>query len=76
MIVTYAMLVNVFFVLMELFTAFYSAIPEHIAALPVPLLRARRAQRAGALDVDLGRAGRCSPGAAAHARLAPRHERC
>lgn len=28
-IVTYAMLVNVFFVLMELFTAFYSNIPEH-----------------------------------------------
>ena len=30
MIVTYAMVVNVFFVLMELFTAFYSGIPEHI----------------------------------------------
>jgi molybdopterin-containing oxidoreductase family membrane subunit len=28
-IVTYAMLVNIFFVLMEVFTAFYSAIPEH-----------------------------------------------
>jgi molybdopterin-containing oxidoreductase family membrane subunit len=28
-IVTYAMLINVFFVLMELFTAFYSNIPEH-----------------------------------------------
>lgn len=31
LIVTYAMLANVFFVLMELFTAFYSAIPEHVA---------------------------------------------
>jgi Ni/Fe-hydrogenase subunit HybB-like protein len=29
-IVTYAMLANIFFVLMEFFTAFYSAIPEHI----------------------------------------------
>jgi molybdopterin-containing oxidoreductase family membrane subunit len=29
-IVTYAMLINVFFVLMELFTAFYSNIPEHL----------------------------------------------
>ena len=28
-IVTYAMLINVFFVLMEFFTAFYSEIPEH-----------------------------------------------
>ena len=28
-IVTYAMLINIFFVLMEFFTAFYSAIPEH-----------------------------------------------
>jgi len=30
-IVTYAMIVNVFFVLMEIFTAFYSNIPEHMA---------------------------------------------
>jgi len=30
MIVTYAVLANVFFVLMEFFTAFYSAIPEHV----------------------------------------------
>jgi len=29
LIVTYAMLVNVFFVLMEVFTVFYSGIPEH-----------------------------------------------
>jgi len=29
-IVTYAMIVNVFFVLMELFTVFYSQIPEHM----------------------------------------------
>jgi Ni/Fe-hydrogenase subunit HybB-like protein len=29
LIVTYAMIVNVFFVLMELFTVFYSGIPEH-----------------------------------------------
>ncbi len=29
LIVTYAMIVNVFFILMELFTAFYSGIPEH-----------------------------------------------
>lgn len=29
-IVTYAMLLNVFFILLEVFTAFYSAIPEHI----------------------------------------------
>jgi Ni/Fe-hydrogenase subunit HybB-like protein len=29
LIVTYAMLLNVFFILMELFTAFYSNIPEH-----------------------------------------------
>jgi len=29
-IVTYAMLVNIFFVLMELFTVFYSRIPEHM----------------------------------------------
>jgi molybdopterin-containing oxidoreductase family membrane subunit len=29
-IMTYAMLANVFFVLMEFFTAFYSAIPEHM----------------------------------------------
>jgi molybdopterin-containing oxidoreductase family membrane subunit len=29
-IVTYAVLINIFFVLMEFFTAFYSAIPEHI----------------------------------------------
>jgi molybdopterin-containing oxidoreductase family membrane subunit len=31
LIVTYAMAINVFFVLMELFTAVYSGIPEHIA---------------------------------------------
>ncbi len=31
LIVTYAMSINVFFVLMELFTALYSNIPEHIA---------------------------------------------
>jgi molybdopterin-containing oxidoreductase family membrane subunit len=30
LIVTYAMILNVFFVLMELFTAFYSQIPEHM----------------------------------------------
>jgi molybdopterin-containing oxidoreductase family membrane subunit len=30
-IVTYAALANLFFVLMELFTAFYSGIPEHVA---------------------------------------------
>jgi molybdopterin-containing oxidoreductase family membrane subunit len=29
-IVTYAMIVNVFFILMELFTVFYSRIPEHM----------------------------------------------
>ena len=29
LIVTYAMIVNVFFVLMEIFTVFYSGIPEH-----------------------------------------------
>ena len=29
-IVTYAMLINVFFLLMELFTAYYSQIPEHM----------------------------------------------
>jgi molybdopterin-containing oxidoreductase family membrane subunit len=29
-IVTYAMIINLFFVLMELFTAFYSAMPEHV----------------------------------------------
>ncbi len=29
LIMTYAMLINVFFILMELFTAFYSNIPEH-----------------------------------------------
>lgn len=30
LIVTYAMLINVFFVLMEVFTVFYSQIPEHM----------------------------------------------
>ena len=30
LIVTYAMIINVFFVLMEVFTVFYSQIPEHI----------------------------------------------
>jgi molybdopterin-containing oxidoreductase family membrane subunit len=30
LILTYCMLINVFFVLMELFTAFYSRIPEHV----------------------------------------------
>lgn len=30
LIVTYAMIVNVFFILMELFTVFYSRIPEHM----------------------------------------------
>jgi molybdopterin-containing oxidoreductase family membrane subunit len=30
LIVTYAMCINVFFILMELFTALYSAIPEHV----------------------------------------------
>ena len=33
MIVTYAMLINVFFILMEVFTAFYSDIPHHTAHL-------------------------------------------
>lgn len=31
LIITYAMLLNVFFILMEVFTAFYSGIPEHIS---------------------------------------------
>jgi molybdopterin-containing oxidoreductase family membrane subunit len=31
LIITYAMVANVFFVLMEFFTAFYSDIPEHIS---------------------------------------------
>jgi molybdopterin-containing oxidoreductase family membrane subunit len=31
LIITYAMCVNVFFILMEFFTAFYSGIPEHIS---------------------------------------------
>jgi len=31
LIVTYAMLVNVFFILLELFTVFYSQLPEHMA---------------------------------------------
>ena len=30
LIITYAMCANVFFILMEFFTAFYSSIPEHI----------------------------------------------
>lgn len=30
LVVTYAMIINIFFVLMELFTAFYSRIPEHM----------------------------------------------
>jgi len=30
LIITYAMCANVFFILMEIFTAFYSSIPEHI----------------------------------------------
>jgi [DsrC]-trisulfide reductase subunit P len=30
LIITYAMCANVFFILMEFFTAFYSAIPEHV----------------------------------------------
>ena len=33
LIVTYAMVINVFFVLMEFFTAFYSSIPEHAEPL-------------------------------------------
>ena len=65
MIVTYAMLANVFFVLMEFFTAFYSAIPEHIDHFQYLYCRAGRAQRAGALDVDLGRSGPVRAGAAA-----------
>ncbi len=31
LIVTYAMIANVFFILMEIFTAFYSRIPEHVS---------------------------------------------
>jgi molybdopterin-containing oxidoreductase family membrane subunit len=31
LIVTYAMLANIFFILMEIFTAVYSGIPEHIS---------------------------------------------
>lgn len=30
LIITYAMAVNIFFILMEIFTAYYSSIPEHI----------------------------------------------
>jgi Ni/Fe-hydrogenase subunit HybB-like protein len=30
-IITYAMIANVFFILMEIFTAFYSRIPEHVS---------------------------------------------
>ncbi len=33
LIITYAMCVNVFFILMEFFTTFYGAIPEHVAHL-------------------------------------------
>ncbi len=31
LIITYAMVANVFFILMEIFTAFYSRIPEHVS---------------------------------------------
>ncbi len=33
LIITYAMCVNVFFILMEFFTAFYSGIPDHVSHL-------------------------------------------
>ena len=39
LIVTYAMAINVFFILMEVFTAFYSQIPGHMAVVirvPMP----------------------------------------
>jgi Ni/Fe-hydrogenase subunit HybB-like protein len=41
-IVTYAMLLNVFFILLELFTALYSQIPEHVEHFEFLYLGARR----------------------------------
>ena len=43
-----------FFILLELFTAFYSQIPEHMEHFDIPVLRAGGPGGAGALDVDLG----------------------
>ena len=40
LIMTYCMLINVFFVLMEVFTTFYSRIPSEMEHFDVSLLRA------------------------------------
>ena len=58
-IVTYAMAINVFFVLVELFTALYSDIPEHVAHFEYLFLGLARARHARPLDVDGG--GRWRP---------------
>ena len=52
-IVTYAMTVNVFFVLMELFTALYSDIPEHVLHFQYPVLGSRGREHAGSVDVGI-----------------------
>ena len=72
-IVTYAMLINVFFVLMELFTAFYSNIPEDAEHFN-PLRRSRGQRAPRAVDVGLGGAFRRGARAARQPEDAPQRD--
>ena len=70
LIVTYAMIVNVFFVLMEVFTVFYSQIPEHMEHFAFLFVGLDGQAASGALDVDSRSLWRSSLGAPDRARHA------
>ena len=66
MIMTVAMIINMFLLGCELFTEFYS--PTHARRRrAIPVLRPARPPRAGAVDLDRHRAGPHRPGPAHHA---------
>ncbi len=52
-IVTYAMVISVFFVLCELFTVYYSQIPDGDAPFRLSFYGSSRTFGAGAVDMDL-----------------------
>jgi hypothetical protein len=77
LIVTYCMVINVFLVLMEVFTTFYSRIPSHVEHFELSSLRARRRLSACALDVGVSACClSCRPGHAPGAALAGGHALC
>ena len=72
-IVAYATAINIFFLLAEVFTAFYSEIPEHEDRLPISFRRSGWRPSPGALDVAFLPAFAYSVDVAAGAEMERRH---